>query len=760
MDKIPCPICSRLNNPQDTHCWHCQAALHPTPSEPGGMNVDWLTGLGNSQELTSNEPVGNQKDAPLNNSTEEFVPDWLARIRAREAAEREEKKTKEDEYWAKKQPNDGTPDWLRSLSGEEETPVSSDQPNQIIPDVPDSTAPENPPNSEEIPTSGTEDWIESLKTLAPEEDQSQPATDNEFTTPVREGEIKNQEESAFIEPLNGQESAGFDLDRLFEQPEEPQKPAFADEISNEPLPEILPEGSDSPDLISPLPLDLSERTQDPFEGQKQENLESVFLPNSLVEENLFTDKESVTPIDFEPQVISTDEVQNEDQFPILIPEELHVSIPKEEIGSTQNTTDIENIPTQSFTPDDLPEWLTNVQEGEKPTKQVKPTESNPVDESDSKKLEKGNLPVWLEALRPVEAVALSPTKRDESQTAGTNEVNVGVKGALTGISPATLVIKPSDLSGGLRINNRQKTNAALLAAIAVNAEDKDAAEAEVAGKQVNLLWRALLAVVFIVIIILGGTTLKDYGLQPALFPEEVVHTFDQINSIPVDKPVLIAGEFEAGFAGEIRLSSQSLIEHLMRRNLNIALISTNPVDTALLFDQINQGLQSVSTYSVSEKVVDLGYLPGNSIAIQGLSNSFMDAVPLTAQLTPTKTHPILSRIQNLQDFGAIIVITDKSETARVWIEQARPELGNTPLLLVTSAQASPLIQPYYQSGQINGLVSGMPGSLVYERILGINGEATGNIASLQMISIFMAGLILVGGFICLVKPVTNEGKVK
>ena len=258
---------------------------------------------------------------------------------------------------------------------------------------------------------------------------------------------------------------------------------------------------------------------------------------------------------------------------------------------------------------------------------------------------------------------------------------------------------------------------------------------------------------------LGGTALVDYGLQPALFPEEVVHTFDQINSLPVDKPVLIAGDFEAGLAGEIRWSSQPLIEHLMRRNLEIALISTTPVDTALLSAQITKGLVAVPNYSLLEKVVDLGYLPGGAIAVQSLNSEFSKSVPLTAELTATSSHPLLSSVQSLMDFGAVIVITDDSENARIWIEQIQPQIAATPLLMVTSAQASPLIQPYYQSGQIAGLVSGMPGSLVYERILQTPGDATGHLSSLQMLSVLMAGLILLGGFISMVKPVEFADKV-
>lgn len=41
--------------------------------------------------------------------------------------------------------------------------------------------------------------------------------------------------------------------------------------------------------------------------------------------------------------------------------------------------------------------------------------------------------------------------------------------------------------------------------------------------------------------------------------------------------------------------------------------------------------------------------------------------------------------------------------------------------MAISAQAEPIIYPYYASGQVSGLVSGLSGGATYERMLGQNG---------------------------------------
>ena len=55
------------------------------------------------------------------------------------------------------------------------------------------------------------------------------------------------------------------------------------------------------------------------------------------------------------------------------------------------------------------------------------------------------------------------------------------------------------------------------------------------------------------------------------------------------------------------------------------------------------------------------------------------------------------------------------DDARAWIEQTTSARGTSPLIVVSSAQAAPMIQPYYASKQISGLVSGIYGGALFEQ---------------------------------------------
>ncbi len=54
----------------------------------------------------------------------------------------------------------------------------------------------------------------------------------------------------------------------------------------------------------------------------------------------------------------------------------------------------------------------------------------------------------------------------------------------------------------------------------------------------------------------------------------------------------------------------------------------------------------------------------------------------------------------------------------MWIEQTSGARGQSPLVMIASAQAGPMLLPYVNSGQVNGLVSGLNGAAGAEQANG------------------------------------------
>jgi hypothetical protein len=117
-------------------------------------------------------------------------------------------------------------------------------------------------------------------------------------------------------------------------------------------------------------------------------------------------------------------------------------------------------------------------------------------------------------------------------------------------------------------------------------------------------------------------------------------------------------------------------------------------------------------YLAGMQYFNLGYLPGGSAGVLGFIES-------PARIIPG------AEVASLSEYDALIVMTDHAESGRVWVEQLQnrkqidPALADQPLLMVASAQAGPLLQPYVSSRQISGMISGLAEAARYDAARGV-----------------------------------------
>jgi hypothetical protein len=189
--------------------------------------------------------------------------------------------------------------------------------------------------------------------------------------------------------------------------------------------------------------------------------------------------------------------------------------------------------------------------------------------------------------------------------------------------------------------------------------------------------------------------------------------------------VLVAVDYEPGLSAELDTASASVLDHLMIKGMYLAFVSTTPTGPAQaerLVSQVNQ--VSGHGYKPLDQYANFGYIPGGAAGMLGLAQSLRRMMPYPLNLAPDGTSPggaiwtkpQLNGFDDVSDFSAFLVITDRPDTARGWIEQVQPALQGKPMLMVLSAQAEPMVQPYYEGNpqQVAGLVTGLAGGAAYE----------------------------------------------
>jgi hypothetical protein len=163
-----------------------------------------------------------------------------------------------------------------------------------------------------------------------------------------------------------------------------------------------------------------------------------------------------------------------------------------------------------------------------------------------------------------------------------------------------------------------------------------------------------------------------------------------------------------------------------------------------------QKFMSTYPYEEGNQYVNLGYLAGGAAGIQAFSDqpsASLGQDTLSGNLwnTPVLKDVTVNSETRLSNFAAVIVATDNADTGRLWIEQAQPWLKSKPMLMVVSAQAEPMILPYFFSNQLSGLVAGLEGGMLYESTQAKPGQARIYWDAFGVAMLISESIILFGG---------------
>lgn len=362
----------------------------------------------------------------------------------------------------------------------------------------------------------------------------------------------------------------------------------------------------------------------------------------------------------------------------------------------------------------LPDWL--IEDGE--------TDSSAPAASKEEALEEealpGELPSWLQELNPPEEPEEEPQVAAKSAT---EEAKVGPLAGLSGVLPAEPEIvqfgAAPAYTGRLEITPSQKRHVAALEKM-LAAEGQPKEDQSRRGILPSRLLRLVIASAMLIATafpLFAGSQSAPRTARQA-YPESSA-IFNQIQLLPPNVSVLVAFEVQPALFGELQAVASPLLDHLIDQQARLVFISTQPTGPALVERLLRQQLKDKPAIATGN-YVNLGYLSGGIAALRQLATD-----PLNLVLPGDQWQaPSLQNIEQISDFGLVLVISGDAEDARAWIEQVGPHSRNG-LLIATSAQAFPLLLPYTKSQppSLRGLVAGLNGAAHYELLTGKGGLA-------------------------------------
>jgi hypothetical protein len=729
---------ARSNEPQDSPSFLSQQdkpkSSGSTPDLLAGLESqaednddeevpDWLasiTGASPKAKPAKNEPVtdvrwvemgGKEDFAQSEQSSEENegdVPPWLAGLQSNQPPEKDElsdwlRETDEapnpfsvqanmpstESNYETSEPilfspqQDDTPDWLKQMSADaEETKIEA----QLPKDAPELSI-------------DTPDWLSSLGST---EEQTPSVESNLFAETS-----SSESEAEFIPPM--------DMPDWLKNPSEPEVEKPIDDTTT-PLwlrkPKLENEAPEMPAwLSSEETIHLSEPKaeetplQDDVLGELPDWLKASAPQSSIFDEPEKAEAKS----EIEPASDSGDWFKSLQSTDTPIAQDPLISEVEEKddpFGSMPSfTPDAETSENMEGLFTDMPDWLSE----ETPASSSTPT---PTTQEDV--LPSGSLPSWVEAMRPSDSSLGQSSSLASDQTLESRGALAGLQGVLPAMAGFAPTSKPKAYSLKLNASDEQQRHAAILEEI-LAAETAPVPLESFSTLRTSRSLRWTLSILMLAVVI-STTFLKTQIFSlPRGVPSEVNAAIQIAQSLPENAPVLVAFDYEASRAGEMEAAAAPLFDQLLLlKHPRLTLIATNETGSTLA-ERFVTGPLAVHNYQSGVTYSNLGYLPGGQLGIRAFAQNPGVTTPFDTSLQLAWTSPPLQGVAALNQFTAMILITDNADAARVWVEQTESLRSDIPFIVISSSQAAPMIQPYYDSGQVNGIVPGLYGGAIFEQ---------------------------------------------
>ncbi len=195
----------------------------------------------------------------------------------------------------------------------------------------------------------------------------------------------------------------------------------------------------------------------------------------------------------------------------------------------------------------------------------------------------------------------------------------------------------------------------------------------------------------------------------------VAESYQTVESLPINAHVLVYWAYDQSTAGEMDLVALPVATHLFQHQASISAIAQLPgapataqrvLEQARLQWQQNENLTVAARGRVMPSIA---YVPGGASILAYVAQDLPQVGNFAIDFQNTSTWQ-----GNQPDL--MVVYAAHADDVQNWLEQVQPAL-RTPVVAVVAAGADPVLRPYYDSGQLVGLVSGYDGGFNYQRLM-------------------------------------------
>ncbi len=270
-------------------------------------------------------------------------------------------------------------------------------------------------------------------------------------------------------------------------------------------------------------------------------------------------------------------------------------------------------------------------------------------------------------------------------------------------------------------------------------------------------YRVIFAMVLLAVVV-PFLLQSDWSGTSISVSSEVGSFFDTVEALPPGSHVLMSFDYDPATAEEMDPQARIIMDQLMRKGVSVLTMSLTPQGAAIAQQMLNSIEADYSKREYGKSYVNLGYLSGNEVAlrailVQGLPSMFLHDY---RDGQPVSGFSAMQGISHLEDVEAIIDVAGDARFVRWWVEQVGSR-SEVPLLAAVSGTALVGAEPYYRSGQLQGIMGGIAGAAEYEIANNSPGRAVAAMDSQSAVHVLVVLLILVGNVAYIFGASRGEG---
>ena len=160
-----------------------------------------------------------------------------------------------------------------------------------------------------------------------------------------------------------------------------------------------------------------------------------------------------------------------------------------------------------------------------------------------------------------------------------------------------------------------------------------------------------------------------------------------------------------------------LLNHLFSKGVKVYIVSLWP-ESPIMAEQAISSVRNSNLFSIEDGIdyVMFDYKVGGFVVIKGIADNFRDIYQQDKNGKSINDLPIMEGIYDVTDFDFVFDFSAGVPGNAEWVQYAC-DPKNVPLSSgCTSIMVTDAI-PYVESGQLRGILAGMPGAAEYEKMV-------------------------------------------